>query len=324
MTQPALDARSRLRSLAHELREAALAVLWRQWRAVGGQAAAKGGALAIVDPEALVLLSLTLERDEPRLTDILQGWASFNSDLVSVQRANNLAIGYPDATRKRLAWFGRVALEEGKDPRWSPLASSISGRRGPATGEQSPRSNKLRAVRARLHKPAELMLRLRLGFGVGAKADVLCFLLGIEGQWATVREIATATAYTVAAVRRATDDMAWARLVASKAGPPTAYRADRRAWSGVLGLDEKFPAWRSWHERFAFVAAFLAWASDAQGKALSEYAFGVNGRELLEQHRPAFERDLVAVWSEHTTVRNGAAFVEDAVRALARWMVERA
>jgi hypothetical protein len=92
----------------------------------------------------------------------------------------------------------------------------------------------------------------------------------------------------------------------------------------VLGLEEKLPAWRSWHERFAFVAAFLAWARAAQGKPLGEYAFGVNGRELLEQHRPAFERDLVAVWSEHTTVRDGAAFVEDAIRALTRWIVERA
>jgi len=69
MTQPASDATAKLDTRAQVLRSAALSVLGRQWRAGGGQTATRGAAEAIVDPEALVLLSLALAGDEPRLAD---------------------------------------------------------------------------------------------------------------------------------------------------------------------------------------------------------------------------------------------------------------
>lgn len=116
---------------------------------------------------------------------------------------------------------------------------------------------------------------VRLGFGVGAKADVLGFLLGITGEWATVRDTTSATGYTVAAVRRAADDMAAARFVHATPGQPAAVRADPRAWSQVLGFTSGPPAWRSWQQRFAFVAAFLAWEQEAQRKPLTPYVPGV-------------------------------------------------
>ena len=117
------------------------------------------------------------------------------------------------------------------------------------------RRNKRRAVRVNADEPAALLLRLRLGFGVGARADLLGFLLGSLHGWATVREISAATTYTAAAVRRATDAMQVARLLHLSEGPPTAYGADRDAWSELLGLENGLPPWRNWHEQFAFVDA---------------------------------------------------------------------
>jgi hypothetical protein len=271
----------------------------------------------MVDPEALVLMSFVLMDEERRLQDLARSWASRNSDLLSVQRAKNLAADYPERAREGLNWFAGIALTEGKDMRWRSIVDRLPAR---GTASVPPvRSGKERAVRVRFGSSATLLLRLRLGFGVGAKADVLAFLLGSGGRWVSVRDISTATGYTVAAIRRAAEDMAAARLIESAAGPPAAFRADREAWNRVLGLEKTLPPWRNWHQRFAFVAAFLAWAQAAAGKPLTPYAAGVAVRELMEQHRSAFAND-VAVWSEHTPVVDWWQFAGTALTALAHWM----
>lgn len=320
MTHPTPDATASRAELADQLRAAALDVLWRQWRAVGGQTATSGGARAIVDPEALVLLSLTLMDDEPRLADILHDWTILNSDLLSVQRLKNLASEYPEATKKRIAWLARIACEEAKDLRWRSLLAVVRPRHGQASSDALVRTNKRRAIRVRLDEPATLALRLRLGFGVGAKADVLVFLIGSASGAATVREIAAETGYTVAAIRRAAEDMAAARLLHSTTGQPVTFRADPQAWGGVLGLPDGLPPWRSWHQRFAFIAAYLSWAEATSAKPFTPYTFGVKGRELLERHKSAFERDHIMVWSEHSAVPDWGAFVFDAIGNLVHWM----
>jgi hypothetical protein len=311
-------ARANLEPFAERLRRSVLDVLWQQWHALDAQAAGKGRAHAMVDPEALVMMSLILMDEERRLGDLVQSWTVQNSGLLSVQRAKNLAKDYPESARQRLAWFARIAVTQGKDMRWRSL--SVHGAATDRTAIKSPRANKKRAIRVRASDPAALMLRLRLGFGVGAKADVLGYLLGIAGEWASIRDISTATAYTVAGIRRAVEDMTAARFIHSTAGPPAAYRADPETWSRVLGLAKGPPPWRNWHQRFAFVATFLAWTKAARGVPLSVYAAGVRGRELMEQHRSAFAPDVVDVWSEHTRVTDWLEFVENAVSALAQWM----
>lgn len=321
---PMTDTTVNLGRLARELRAAALEVLWRQWRVVGGQAATRGHAKAIVDPEALVLISLTLMRNEPRLGDLLHDWTVLNSDLLSVQRLKNLAASYPEATKTRLSWLARIASEQAKDLRWRSLLADVQPGHDPVSESELVRANKRRAIRVRLEEPATLMLRLRLGFGVGVKADVLVVLIGKAGEAATVREMSGETGYTVAAVRRAAEDMAAARLVHATTGQPVTFRADPKAWAGVLGLSGGVPMWRSWHERFAFVAAYLSWSEAVGARPFTPYTFGVKGRELLERHKAAFERDHVVVWSEHSAVPDWGAFISGAVAAMSRWMREAA
>lgn len=342
------DARELLQQLAAELRRAVLDVAWRQWRALGAAAAVQTGAgtpargrgtvhelHCLVDPEALVLVSLALLQDERRLGDLMQDWGARNSDLLSVQRMKNLEADYPEPVRGplagRLAWFATLARDAGKDLRWRALAEAGADadvhRSEPARyarGGPSGASTKSRATRARLTAGATLLLRLRLGLGVGVKADLLAFLLARGEEWGSVRDIAGAIGYTVAAVRRAAADLAAARLIESRHGQPASYRATYGAWAPLLGLKDRPPRWAGWHERFVFATAFLHWAAVARERPLSDYAFGAHGRQLLEQHRPAFERDVVAVWSEHSPVSDWGAFVGQSVRSLAAWMEKMA
>lgn len=354
------DAHAELAQLADELRDAVLRVVWRQWRTLGAAAvgrhtshsrAADGETRhveALIDPEALVLISLTLLRDERRLGDMLHDWAVLNSDLLSVQRIKNLEADYPAPMQNelmhQLALFATAASDEGKDLRWRPLAHrpSVSGegKHGArASSDESLNDSlartshahapsgarvKMRAARTRLLADATLLLRLRLGFGVGIKADLLAFLLARAEDWATVREVVDATGYTSAAVRRAAEDLAAARLIESLDGQPSGYRVSYAYWAPLLGLKDRPPRWAAWHERFVFAAAFLHWSHAARARPLSEYALGAYGRDLLEHHRPAFEQDLVARWSVHSPVQDWSAFVSKSVRSLSAWMEEMA
>ena len=79
----------------------------------------------VVDPEALMLVSLLHASQEPRLGDLIVNWATHNVDLLSVQRIRNLLQTYPsdvhEVLTSRLAWFAEIAVTEGADPRWRPL-----------------------------------------------------------------------------------------------------------------------------------------------------------------------------------------------------------
>lgn len=331
-TDDTADVGLKLDILRARLKNATLDVIWRQWRVLGAGAATRSGqddhALqTLIDPEALLLVSLALMSEERRLTDLLRDWGARNSDLLSVQRIKNLAVAYPVEVQGRLlshlSWFATIAHDEGKDLRWRSVIGA-----GPDSSviNDSPqaRKGKVRSTRARLSADAAIMLRLRLGFGVGVKADLLAYLLARVHELATVREISGAVAYTATAVRRAAEDLAAARLVESLEGQPASYRITYEPWRDLLALDERPPRWASWQERFLFTTAFLHWADTASARPPSLYVLGTQGREFLERYRSALERDLVVVWSAHTKIQNWPAFLGQAIHDLAGWMEEMA
>jgi hypothetical protein len=306
-----------LAKLSDALRRAATDVAWVQWRALGAHAATRVHARSLVDPEALVLISLALANEEPRLRDIVADWATLNSPLLSVQRLKNLTALSPDV-RGTVGAFARLVLTEGMDARWRSLVAA--GAPGPGLTR---RINKLRAREASQLDDAALWLRLRLGLGVGIKADATAFLLGTTGAWANVRTIAAATSYTVPAVRRALEDLASARLILAREDPhvPTQYGVRGEVWADMLALEAPLPAWRTWQARFAFVIAFLSWAERARRNTVSRYAFGVKGRELMSEHIAAFEQQGPTRHQAQVPAADRARQVETSVLDLARRMV---
>lgn len=262
------------RSLAAEAMDACVAVAWAQWSALTG-AAAGDAAWSIVDPEALVLVSLAGAERERRLTDVLAGWTLASSTLLSVQRMTSLAKRFPAEVRDGVADVATWAVAGG-DARWARLAA---GRTPPETRGKRPGA-------LDLAHPAALMLRLRAGFGVGAKADVLAMLLGMRGAPARVAEMAAATGYSVRATRAAADEMARARLVHALPGTPAAYRADVAAWAPLLGVDAVAP-WRPWSLALPFLLDVAAWGRVAEGEGWSPYVASSRARDLAERHAQA-------------------------------------
>jgi hypothetical protein len=310
-----------LRDAGEHLSEIGVEAAWLQWSALGaGTLTENQSASAIVDPEALLLLSLYLIPREKRLRDLTRWWAETGSELLSVQRTKTLARDFPDSVREPLRRFSYWSVEAG-DRRWKKYAEESAqahdrGRKGPDEPT--------------LHSPAALLLRLRAGFGVSAKADALAFLVGMGEQAVTVSQTVRATGYSRATISGALNDLARAGFIAKGGGRPAEYRALLRPWRlllfesepdqpgnvdpgqgtssqgtsrrrtsrrGTTGQGEndgrKEPGWRYWGQLFAFLARSREWMREAESS--SEYIASTQARDLFEDFRWALEANRIQV-----------------------------
>lgn len=317
-----------VRKIGECAREAGVEATWRQWASLGasGLHGQKGDAQAIVDPEALLLMSLYLEPVERRLRDFTRWWAEVGSELLSVQRTKTLLRRFPPETKERLQAFAGWAAESG-DKRWRRYAPD--GSEAGASERNMGRGRK-GADRPRLHASPALMLRLRAGFGVSAKADVLAYLLGINESAVSTQETADATAYSRATVGGALGDMTRAGFIRETGDRSARYFAPTRPWAQLLGFGDRpgardeappdrAPSWRYWSGLFAFLAEADRWArgvDDSSGYVLSSRA-----RDIFERHKPAFERNRIeALRPEEYRGADYLEGFEETVRVLTRWM----
>ena len=99
------------RMTAAELRDevvaALLALAWDQWSQLGVSAAAPAQREErAADPEALLLFTLEVGRNDPRLFDEVLDWLAFNEQLVSVHRLRNLSDDPPTVPLWKPRWTG--------------------------------------------------------------------------------------------------------------------------------------------------------------------------------------------------------------------------
>src|SRR5687768_15660095 len=105
-----------VRSIGERARRTAVEVAWAQWSALATSVAPQPERRprAIVDPEALVLLSLAMRGREQRLDETVFAWARRGSALLSVQRMTSVSETFPLSAREAL---GEFAAQAG-DRRW--------------------------------------------------------------------------------------------------------------------------------------------------------------------------------------------------------------
>ncbi|HEY0019159.1 MAG TPA: hypothetical protein VGC13_22855 [Longimicrobium sp.] len=309
-----------VRSIGERARRTGTEVARAQWSALAASAAAspERRPRAIVDAEALVLLSMSLRGREKRLDELVFAWARRGSALLSVQRMTSLAEAFPLSVREAL---GEFAAQAG-DRRWRAHA-------GPAPDDRPPpRETPLGPLR--LTQGPALLLRLRAGFGVGAKADLLAFLLGLRGAPASVSLMAAATGYSGRAMRTAAEEMAMAGFIERMDSAPVTYLADHTAWAAVLRLfrltasrTPEVPPWRYWSVVFAFLADVDCWAREADEHGWSPYLASSRARDLVADHARAVQ--LAGLRLPNPEESSGAAFLEDVAAEMDRvhaWCVK--
>ena len=286
-----------------ELREVAAQAAWIQWGAIFSFPGNRRPAHAIVDPEALLLVSLVLGEHEPRLVGVVQMWAHFASRLLSVQRVKNLLPLFPSRVPSLLGEFARQAIADGGDLRWR----SVAGRAAKSAARHRDRQGT-----PVLEGGPPLMLRLRLGMGVGIKADVVAYLIAMAGGRASVQLIANATAYHRRAVRRVLEELAAAGFVETRPTAPVSYRVDASHWAQLLAFDpNEPPPWRSWASVYSFVAVLDEWSRALPTE--SDFVLASEAREIMFKHGEALDG---AVRLPRMDQYRGEAFLEPFIQGL--------
>jgi hypothetical protein len=196
-----------------------------------------------------------------------------------------------------LAAFAYDAVTKGNDARWRKLMGAEAGKALRREPTATPR----------VVSPAALMLRLRLGFGVGIKADVIAALIGAAGASMTVQSIASATRYYTRAVRRAAEELHSAGFIGTRATAPLSYSLDLEKWGPVLQFDPNDPpAWRSWVAIYSFVTALSSWSDRISD--VSDVVVASEARDLISRHSVAL--DEAGVKEMPASRYPGAAFLE--------------
>jgi hypothetical protein len=267
--------------LRQRFADSILQTVWIQWKSLGTYVDAKKFSGSIVDPDSLLLISLSLRHMEGRLWDVLDSWAKNGSGLFSIQRIKNLIEEFPLETRTRLAEFAYRAVNEGKDHRWKTLMGSD---KGPDT-----RSHILWEAYPAAWHPTALMLRLRLGFGIGIASDLLSYLISMHGDWSSAASISRAINFSPYSVRRNADDMASAGILETTGEKPVQYRIRSLGWEQILEIrPNDIAVWRYWNKLFAFAADYIARSSSVEWEEASPYLLSSKQRDLVGLHEDAF------------------------------------
>lgn len=270
-------------ALASQARETALGAVWAQWSVLNPMLLRDSSARvpsSIIDPEALVLASLGLWEAERRLVDVLAWWAARGATLLSTRRIETLRTGFPGDTAERLGHFALWA-RQGGDTRWKPRAvDDVPVRAGKGPSE------------LRLSGPGTLLLRLRAGFGVSAKSDVLAFLLALDGEPAALREIARAVGYADKNVRVAARDLVLGGFLEERDSYPVAYASRPGFARGLVRLlswnnsAEAVPNWCHWAAVYPFLLSVMSWGEE-DGFS-NPYVLSSRARDLFGEYRWLF------------------------------------
>lgn len=305
------------KSLASRVEQAILDVLWVQWSGLGASVTAPWTARSVIDPEALLMLSLILRQHERRLWDVVVSFARSGSKLLSVQRMKNLLGRFPEPARGLVSEFAQLARSEGNDFRWKTLED-----------EQEPlpaRKRDLWQAYPAHWNPAALMPRLRLAFGVGITADLLVYLASSNDNPVQAKQIARAIDYSVRPVRRSAENLVAAGVITSSGGKPVEYRLETRKWAPLLGFDENAPRWRYWSYLFPLIAHLLASEEDKRWKDLSTYMFTSKIRDLLQDHEQAFRlNDLHPPELRGVGEENTLKLFAEFIVSMAEWLEDAA
>lgn len=291
-------------ALRSETSEALRGFVWDQWAQLGAMASARRHDRWAADPEALILLTLEVGRDEPRLFDELLDWLLVNERLVSVQRARNLAVDVEDRALldATIAW---LAHERGRRPASSPPQRSAADAaplfRTTTTRIEQPDETFLahgwRRARVQprrhsqpvdLQQPIAFALRLRQILGVSARAEVVRTLLTVEAPRLRVKAIGEAAGYAKRNVQEALSSL-YAAGVVDEVGIATErqYSAPRARWAGLLGLEEDdLPLHRDWPQLFLAMRRILRWLDDPAHEQQSDYMRASDARDVMTTTAP--------------------------------------
>lgn len=296
-----------------DLRVRLASFLWRQWAQLGVLATAEHNDRWAADPEALLLLSFEVGREDPRLFEEVLDWLVVNVRLFSIQRLRNLARDEDDRALVEavVGWLGRQRRRSRLEARPAPTNGSSKaqpffrnstlpvGDPDPsflAQGFLKPMSEpSAKSQVPNVLLPINFAFRLRLLLGIGARAEATRILLTIGAPRVNVQALAASTAYTKRNVQEAVTSLTAAGVLSSfEVGNEQRFAIPLDRWAEFLGLDD-LPLHQDWPQLFAAYRKILRWLADPTHAGLTDYMLSSEARTLAEEVRPDLQFAGIAI-----------------------------
>jgi hypothetical protein len=286
--------------LRRSLDAALLDFAWSEWAQMGVLASAPHRSPWAEDPEALIVFTLEVARDDPRLFDELLDWLLCNEPLVSVRRLRSFAVDPEDRQLLdgALAWVDahrpRARLKGRQQPSGEPVPLFTDS--GFPMREPDPSFLSAGYVRLPvepsgksqtpdLRAPVNFAFRLRQVLGLGARAEAVRLLLTSAAPSMSTADLGSGAGYARRNVLDAVGALqAGGVVVAARGAGGQRFAIDRAAWAALLGLrEEQLPAARAWPQLLGALVLVRRWLRSIEGEELSDYMRASRARDLLEK-----------------------------------------
>lgn len=288
--------------------------LWRQWSALGVAGQVRANDDWVVDLEALLLLTCTMSRYDPRLFDEMLDWLQVNGWLINVMRLKRILREEKFAGEPVLAAVAGVLAKGTETPKWKQLAAlhplpaaneplffSEDGQPIPVVGEPETIFARYGWQRGPLRlrgysqefRPAEtasLILQLRALFGISVRCEIVFYLLTHEA--AHPAQIAREGYYFERAVQGTLVDMSRSGVIQVRsANRKKRYWLKPAEWLRLLNrADQPAPRWITWPPFFSALEQIWLRLNDPKLNDLESLLQASEVRQLMTKVRPALER----------------------------------
>ena len=261
-----------------QFQEQIFVFLWQEWNMLGIAGIAKSKDNRIIDPEALLLFSLSVCRYEPRLFDEIIDWLFQSGHFINVQRLQQMQLKYDFNCGPQLSAIAELlAKKSSYRLKWSGLAKKYyqkhkeplffdkEGNILPCPTDKNANPEFLSHGLKRgqinmrgysqafdLQSPSCLLLRLRALLGINARAEILCLL-------ASVTEIhpskaARATGYYQKTIQTTLVEIAQSGIVLTRTSKKEKfYRLKPGVLDALLKPQGESPRWINWPALFKTV-----------------------------------------------------------------------
>jgi hypothetical protein len=300
----------RLKEYRSRLRGSLLDWLWSQWTTLGVAGASAVEERGLIDPEALILVSCTLGRWDPRLFDEVLDWLTVNGRFVSGARLKRLLKAHAFQSGRVLAAVSSILRQSERrlDWRFDPAPTSPEeslfldedGRPLPDYGRRDPAFAGLGLIRGRLDlrgysslfdpsRPPCLWLTLRSFMGNSSRVEILVYLLCNEQGYPS--RIARDTGHSQRNVQDTLVDMAASgQLHVVKKGREVWYRLASDMWRRLFFGRKSAPRWLLWPPILRALEICCLGLHDRKMDALSDRAIESELFMLMDRARPWLER----------------------------------
>lgn len=299
-----------------EALDALLALLWKQWSALGvaGQSGGRvSDASTVSDPEALLLLTMHAGRYDARLFDEVLDWLSLNGHALNAQRLKNLQKHYGFSGEALLGAVANVLLRRNPgDLKWKSLAGlpkqmpaqplffHLDGVPLPTPATCEALFAEYGFLRGEIHArglsspfprqdTAALLLRLRSLMGTSLRCELLVLLAAHKEL--SVKQVAEGSGYLPRSVYAALTEMAQSGVIqAYGSGKRVFYRLRPGVLDALLCPGGKPIMWRPWAALFRALDALLVGLEQVPSTAASPLLQAAQARGLSEQIQPYLDR----------------------------------